>query len=248
MKTLPIRLLPGQDLRRALESVVAERGCRAAFVLSGIGSLAPASLRLAGAAELTTITGDAEILTLSGSIAVNASHLHAGVSDGRGTVVGVGTSSTAAPCAPPPKCCWPCCRAGLRASDRSGRPGGGDCRARDRFRHRGVGGDPRRAVVPDRQPQGAVVRARRAAAVRALRAARPRAPPPRQAAGGDMRGRCGRARHLACEGPGEWRRRASVADARPGAGARTETAVRRRVVVAGQRHRRQPRSDDLAAR
>ncbi len=86
MQTLPIRLLPGQDLRRALEAVVAERGCGAAFVLSGIGSLAPAMLRFAGATGLTTIAGDTEILTLSGSIASNGSHLHASVSDARGVV------------------------------------------------------------------------------------------------------------------------------------------------------------------
>ena len=88
MNMLPIRLLPGQDLRRALEAAVAERGCAAAFVLSGIGSLAPALLRLAGATELRENTGDTEILSLSGSIAVNGSHLHATVSDDQGAVIG----------------------------------------------------------------------------------------------------------------------------------------------------------------
>lgn len=88
METLPIRLLPGQDLRRALEAAVAERGGRAAFVLSGIGSLAPVLLRFAGATELTTIAGDTEILTLSGSIARNASHLHASVSNAQGVITG----------------------------------------------------------------------------------------------------------------------------------------------------------------
>ncbi len=88
METLPIRLLPGQDLRRALEAVVIERGGHAAFVISGIGSLAPAILRFAGATESTTIAGDTEILTLCGSVAGNGSHLHASVSDARGAVVG----------------------------------------------------------------------------------------------------------------------------------------------------------------
>ena len=39
METLPIRLLPGQDLGRALEAAVVDRGGIAAFVLSGIGRL-----------------------------------------------------------------------------------------------------------------------------------------------------------------------------------------------------------------
>jgi predicted DNA-binding protein with PD1-like motif len=88
MELLPIRLLPGQDLRRALEAKVAEKGSRAAFVLSGIGSLEPSVLRFAGACELTTIAADTEILTLSGSISVAGSHLHASVSDAQGTVIG----------------------------------------------------------------------------------------------------------------------------------------------------------------
>ncbi|HBU19215.1 PPC domain-containing DNA-binding protein, partial [Hydrogenophaga sp.] len=51
MKTLPIRLTPGQDLREALEAAVRAQGCQAAFVLSGIGSLVDARIRFAGADE-----------------------------------------------------------------------------------------------------------------------------------------------------------------------------------------------------
>ncbi len=42
---LPIRLSPGQDARRALEDALKEAQARAAFVLSGIGSLSEAHLR-----------------------------------------------------------------------------------------------------------------------------------------------------------------------------------------------------------
>ena len=56
MKTLPIRLTPGQDLRAALEAAVLAQDCRAAFVLSGIGSLSTAGLRLAGADQPTRLT------------------------------------------------------------------------------------------------------------------------------------------------------------------------------------------------
>ena len=88
MHLLPMRLLPGQDLRRGLEAAVAERGVQAAFVLSGIGSLSPAVLRLAGAATVLTIAGDTELLTLSGTVAPGATHLHASVSDAHGVVQG----------------------------------------------------------------------------------------------------------------------------------------------------------------
>ena len=85
---LPIRLNPGDDLRAALEAAVAAQGCSAAFVLAGIGSLSATKLRLAGAERAHSVAGDVEILTLSGSIAANGSHLHASVADASGRMLG----------------------------------------------------------------------------------------------------------------------------------------------------------------
>lgn len=84
----PLRLQPGADLRRALEAAVAQRGCEAAFVLGGIGSLGEAQLRLAGAAETLALSGPLEVLTLSGSVGARGSHLHASLSDAQGRVLG----------------------------------------------------------------------------------------------------------------------------------------------------------------
>jgi predicted DNA-binding protein with PD1-like motif len=84
----PVRLLPGDDLRLVLEAVVAARGCTAAFVLAGIGSLHGAQLRLAGAALPLKLAGDVELLSLGGSIAANGSHLHMSVADADGRVLG----------------------------------------------------------------------------------------------------------------------------------------------------------------
>lgn len=88
MQTLPIRLTPGQDLRRALETAVAGHGCTAAFVLSGIGSLSAAQLRLAGAAATRTLTAELEVLTLAGTVSPGASHLHASLAAADGSVFG----------------------------------------------------------------------------------------------------------------------------------------------------------------
>jgi uncharacterized protein len=88
MHELPLRLLPGHDLRRELEAAVARDGGRAAFVLSGIGSLSEARIRLAGAAEAKRLQGDIEVLGLAGTIAANGSHLHAVFSTATGEVVG----------------------------------------------------------------------------------------------------------------------------------------------------------------
>ncbi|WP_298235743.1 PPC domain-containing DNA-binding protein [uncultured Azohydromonas sp.] len=84
----PLRLQPGTDLRRALEAAVAQRGCEAAFVLGGIGSLGEAQLRLAGADVTLVLPGPLEVLTLSGSVGAKGSHLHASLSDAQGRVLG----------------------------------------------------------------------------------------------------------------------------------------------------------------
>ncbi|HZE92304.1 MAG TPA: PPC domain-containing DNA-binding protein [Rhizobacter sp.] len=88
MRMLPLRLTPGQDLRLALETAVREQGCKAAFVLSGIGSLSEASLRYAGACEATHLGADLELLTLAGTLGSGGSHLHASLSTAAGQVVG----------------------------------------------------------------------------------------------------------------------------------------------------------------
>jgi uncharacterized protein len=85
---LPLRLPPGADLRDALQAALAERGAKAAFVVAGIGSLKPARLRLAGAADAFVLGGDCEILTLSGTLSPDGPHLHLSVSDAQGRVFG----------------------------------------------------------------------------------------------------------------------------------------------------------------
>jgi predicted DNA-binding protein with PD1-like motif len=85
---LPVRLRPGDDLRRQLEHILEKAGLTAAFVLAGIGSLHTANLRLAGVDAPMTIEGDTEVLTLSGSLSANGGHLHASVSDAEGRVWG----------------------------------------------------------------------------------------------------------------------------------------------------------------
>ncbi len=86
MRALPLRLLPGEDLRAALEAQMA--GNAAAFVIQGIGSLSVAQLRFAGAGHATELRGDLEILTLAGSLAPDGAHLHMSVSDAQGRVIG----------------------------------------------------------------------------------------------------------------------------------------------------------------
>jgi uncharacterized protein len=88
MKVVPLRLQPGDDLRRALEAWMGEQQEQAGCVLSAVGSLSLAPLRLAGASETTEIRGALEILSLSGTLSPDGAHLHIAVADSSGSVIG----------------------------------------------------------------------------------------------------------------------------------------------------------------
>jgi len=88
MKVVPLRLTPGDDLRQVLENWMGHQREQAGCVISAVGSLSVAQLRFAGAAEATTIRGDLEILSLSGTLSPDGSHLHIAMADSSGAVIG----------------------------------------------------------------------------------------------------------------------------------------------------------------
>jgi predicted DNA-binding protein with PD1-like motif len=88
MKVVALRLRPGDDLRSALEAWMADQSEQAGCLISAVGSLSVAQLRLAGAAKTTTIRGDLEILSLSGTLSHDGVHLHIALAEARGAVIG----------------------------------------------------------------------------------------------------------------------------------------------------------------
>ena len=88
MKVVPLRLTPGVDLRLALEAWMGAQQEQAGCVISAVGSLSLAQLRLAGATQATAIQGELEILSLSGTLSPDGFHLHIAASGSSGTVIG----------------------------------------------------------------------------------------------------------------------------------------------------------------
>jgi len=88
MRYLPVRLHPNQDLRQALEALLAQEQVSAAFIVSGIGSLSTAMIRFAGQSDATALHGDFELLTLAGSLSPDGAHLHITIADAQGRVTG----------------------------------------------------------------------------------------------------------------------------------------------------------------
>lgn len=88
MHAFPLRLLPGDDVRAAIEAAVHGKEAAAAFVVQGIGSLSVARLRYAGQPAPTELRADLEILTLAGTVSPDGAHLHMSVSGPDGMVRG----------------------------------------------------------------------------------------------------------------------------------------------------------------
>lgn len=88
MRTVAVRLRPGQDLRRELLAVAERERIQAGWVLTGVGSLSRATLRLAGAARHAQLEGALEIVALVGTLSRGGSHLHLAVADDHGATVG----------------------------------------------------------------------------------------------------------------------------------------------------------------
>jgi len=80
MKTYAVRLLPDQDLMKELEKIVVKYNIKAGFIISCLGSLKKAHLRMPGGKTFQNFEGQFEILCLNGTLSVNGSHLHVAMS------------------------------------------------------------------------------------------------------------------------------------------------------------------------
>jgi hypothetical protein len=88
MKTLAVRLSPGMDVKEELERIVKERHINAASILTCVGSLRNAVVRFANKPNGTELHGPLEIVSLTGTLGQDGSHLHIALSDSNGTTIG----------------------------------------------------------------------------------------------------------------------------------------------------------------
>jgi predicted DNA-binding protein with PD1-like motif len=88
LRILALRLKPGQDLRQQLELFVKEQRIKAGFLITTVGSLRQASMRLADQPAATDFTGKFEIVSLVGTLGQDGVHLHISISDSAGKTIG----------------------------------------------------------------------------------------------------------------------------------------------------------------
>ncbi len=88
MRTFALRLPPGADLKQELVRVTTDQQLLAGFVLTCVGSLRLAALRLADQPDATLYEGKFEIVSLVGTLCPDGPHLHISISDGQGVTIG----------------------------------------------------------------------------------------------------------------------------------------------------------------
>lgn len=92
MKLYTFRIKPGNDLKTELEKFVKANDIQAGFIVTCVGGLSQATMRMAGALpdkqDIRTYEGDFEITSLVGTVSINGVHIHMAISDKDGKSFG----------------------------------------------------------------------------------------------------------------------------------------------------------------
>ena len=83
-----MRLKPGDDVREKLENYVIQNNIKAGWLVTCAGSLTAYNIRFANQEKGNTGQGHFEIVSLTGTLSKNGSHLHISISDSTGKTVG----------------------------------------------------------------------------------------------------------------------------------------------------------------
>jgi uncharacterized protein len=82
------RLKPGEDLKAGIEKVVKDKKIEAGWIATVVGSLTNYNIRFANQPNGFAGTGHFEIVSMTGTVSVNGSHLHLSISDSTGKTIG----------------------------------------------------------------------------------------------------------------------------------------------------------------
>ncbi len=83
-----IRLKPGMDLKKSIQAYVNENNIEAGWINTCVGSLTTYNIRFANQPKTNSDSGHYEIVSLTGTLSKNGSHLHISISDSMGKTIG----------------------------------------------------------------------------------------------------------------------------------------------------------------
>lgn len=87
-KVHAFRLKPGQDLKQEIQKLVTEKQIKAGWISTCAGSLTQYNIRFANQPNGSIDTGHFEIVSLTGTVSINGSHIHISISDSSGKTIG----------------------------------------------------------------------------------------------------------------------------------------------------------------
>lgn len=87
-KPYAFRLKPGQDLKQEIEKLVKEKNIKAGWISTCVGSLTHYNIRFANRPNGSSDSGHFEIVSLTGTVSLDGSHLHISISDSTGKTIG----------------------------------------------------------------------------------------------------------------------------------------------------------------
>lgn len=87
-KLIHQRLDPKEDLYKKIQLIVQKNRIKAGVIVSGVGSLTVASIRLASAKKPQVFKGPFEIVSLIGTVSKSGLHIHISIADKKGKVIG----------------------------------------------------------------------------------------------------------------------------------------------------------------
>ncbi|HMI77412.1 MAG TPA: PPC domain-containing DNA-binding protein [Ferruginibacter sp.] len=88
ISTYAFRLKPGQDLKTEIQKLVNEKQIKAGWISTCAGSLTKYNIRFANQPNGSIDSGHFEIVSLTGTVSVNGSHIHISISDSTGKTIG----------------------------------------------------------------------------------------------------------------------------------------------------------------
>lgn len=87
-KAYAFRLKPGQDLKQEIQNLVNKEQIKAGWISTCVGSLTNYTIRFANQPNGSSDSGHFEIVSLTGTVSTNGSHLHISLSDSTGKTIG----------------------------------------------------------------------------------------------------------------------------------------------------------------
>ena len=82
------RLTKGQDLKKEIDKFVIDHNIKAGIIKCAVGCVYEAYIRLAGGDDYLHRIENFEIVSMTGTVSINGSHIHISLSDDKGNTIG----------------------------------------------------------------------------------------------------------------------------------------------------------------